>query len=294
VKAATYLLARGAMNLNTFTSVYGLVGGILPFLVLVPSYFHGDITLGTMFQIESIMGGVQQSLGFFVGSYGEIASWRASADRLLALEDVMDEFPDRLTDVDSAAPSEGFSLEAEDLTLVTASGTLVLKDTSFQWNAGELVALTGIVGSGKSALLRMLAGAWPRPVSGCVRPGAPGRGTLYIPSSGFLLPQRAALRRCLAYPEAEPPCDDSLAEALTLCGLESLVEQLGVEADWSTCLALPDRQRLVFARVLARWPSGVRCSCMSSWPSGCRRRPACALRPAIRRWASGRAGGIST
>eukprot|EP00929_Paragymnodinium_shiwhaense_P044053 TRINITY_DN22603_c0_g1_i1.p1 TRINITY_DN22603_c0_g1~~TRINITY_DN22603_c0_g1_i1.p1 ORF type:complete len:887 (-),score=225.04 TRINITY_DN22603_c0_g1_i1:210-2870(-) len=257
VKAATYLFARGTMNLNSFTSAYGLVGGVLPFLVLVPSYFHGDISLGLMFQIESIMGGVQQSLGFFVGSYSDIADWRASAERLLALEAVMEELPDRIADGDGN-PQQGFSLVAEDVTLVTASGATVLEEASFEWHSEQRIVVSGAAGSGKSALLRMLAGAWPPPVAGVVRPGAPGIGILFVPRSGFLLPQRAALRRCLAYPEAESPEDENLEEALASCNLKHLIEQLDVEADWSTTLPLVDRQRLVFARMLARWPKGVR------------------------------------
>lgn len=86
VKAAAWLAARGTLQLSTYTSAYSLVAGIFPFLVLVPSYFHGDITLGTMFQIEGIIGGVRQSLDFFIGAYSDIAVWRAATNRLLALE----------------------------------------------------------------------------------------------------------------------------------------------------------------------------------------------------------------
>merc|ERR1711937_376049 len=43
----------------------------------------------------------------------------------------------------------------------------------------------------------------------------------------------------------------------TVCGLSHLVEMLGVEADWAADLSTGDRQRLIFARLLARWPVGV-------------------------------------
>ncbi|CAK0839116.1 unnamed protein product [Prorocentrum cordatum] len=72
IKAATWMVARSAFNLSTFTSAYGLVGSVFPILVLVPYYFHGDISLGLMFQIEGVLGGVRQSLDFFIGAYGDI------------------------------------------------------------------------------------------------------------------------------------------------------------------------------------------------------------------------------
>lgn len=87
VKAATWLAARGTLQLTSYTSVYGLVGSLLPLLILAPSYFQGHMSLGLLFQLEAVIGGVRQSLDFFVGAYGDICLWQASASRLLALEE---------------------------------------------------------------------------------------------------------------------------------------------------------------------------------------------------------------
>merc|ERR1712060_62314 len=65
------------------------------------------------------------------------------------------------------------------------------------------------------------------------------------------------LRRCLAYPDVIAAFDDDLQRALRVCGLEGLAGQLDREADWSSELSLDARQRLVFARLIARWPEGV-------------------------------------
>jgi len=86
VKAATWLAARSSLNLSAFTSAYSLTSTVLPFLILAPSYFSGSISLGTMFQIEGLIGGVQGSLDFFIGAYGDIAVWQAATRRLLTLE----------------------------------------------------------------------------------------------------------------------------------------------------------------------------------------------------------------
>jgi len=72
--------------MQRYTSLYGLTAGILPFVILAPTYFSGGITLGAMFQIESIIGHVQGSLDFFVGSYGEVQGWRVTTNRLIQME----------------------------------------------------------------------------------------------------------------------------------------------------------------------------------------------------------------
>lgn len=149
-------------------------------------------------------------------------------------------------------------LGAIDLTLVTPGGEAFLDKASFRWEAGDRVCLLGPAGCGKSALLRALAGAWPPPAAGAVIPGHVGAGILLVTGAGFLLPPRATLRECLAYPEAISVFDEDLQEAFTRCGLDRLALQLDVKADWTTALSISDRQRLVFARLSARWPAGVR------------------------------------
>jgi putative ATP-binding cassette transporter len=271
VKAATFMAARGTLNLVTYTSAYGLAGGILPLLVLVPSYFSGQIDLGTMFQIEAVVGGVRSSLDFFIGAYGEIATWRAAANRMLALEAIKDvDAPDATTTGTTARAiaeqTEDFNqdgrLEVEDLVLVAVGdGHTLLEQASFSWTAGSRVMLVGNAGCGKTALLRTLAGAWPLPASGRVSTlgasGAFAEKTMLVTSRGFLLPMQTTLRKVLAYPEAIAAFDEDLKESLATCGLNHLVDQLSVEADWAAELSPGDRQRLVFARLLARWPSGV-------------------------------------
>ncbi|CAK0839115.1 unnamed protein product [Prorocentrum cordatum] len=136
---------------------------------------------------------------------------------------------------------------------------MLLEDATFEWRAGDRVLLTGPPGSGKSALLRSLAGAWPPPVrDGATDLGLRGSGVMLLSSSGFLLPHRATLRRSLTYPDVIPPFDEDLQEALAACGLAALAGRLDEEADWGALLPLGGRQRLAFARLAARWPGATR------------------------------------
>lgn len=262
IKAATWMAARSTLSLVTYTSAYGLAGGILPLLVLAPSYFSGNITLGTLFQIEGLVGGVRTSLDFFIAAYGDIATWRAAADRMFALEDVCNEW--QMCPTTPASSRTGLvttNLQAADLTLVAAGeGHVLLQQASFSWKLGEHIVLKGAPGSGKSALLRTIAGALPAPASGHLSSIGTDVSlqTMLVTSRGFFLPAQTSLRLCMAYPEPIAGFDEDLKEALALCGLQHLVPQLGDVADWSSDLSSGDRQRLAFARLVARWPSDIK------------------------------------
>jgi len=157
----------------------------------------------------------------------------------------------------AAAATEG-SLRADGLAISAPGGASLLEDVSFEWRCGDRIVLSGPPGSGKSTLLRVLAGAWPPPLRGALGPSPRGSGVLLLTSAGFLLPHRASLRRSLAYPDVISPFDDELQDALVRCGLAALTARLDEEADWASVLSLGDRQRLAFARLLSRWPSGLR------------------------------------
>merc|ERR1719321_1594649 len=53
--------------------------------MLAPAFFAGKITLGTMFQLRSIIDQVSGSLTFPIEAYGSMVKWRAVTDRLVAL-----------------------------------------------------------------------------------------------------------------------------------------------------------------------------------------------------------------
>ena len=55
---------------------------MFPFIVAAPGYFFGKLTLGDLTQTTGAFGRVQGAMSWFVTSYGDIASWRATVDRL--------------------------------------------------------------------------------------------------------------------------------------------------------------------------------------------------------------------
>lgn len=259
VKAATWLVARSALQLAAFTTAYGLGNTILPVLLLVPHYFNGTVSLGLMFQLEGIMMSVQASVNFFVGSYAQIADWRATAGRLVTIADFAHEklHVEPPSELLTASCEAQCDLVVEDLTLVSTRGKVLVQGVTFTLRAAETAFLVGLSEEQQSALLRMLAGGLPAFPAGRVLLGSAG-GAMLIPSGGLFLPQVATLRDCLTGSQTRCLADRVLRENLVSCDLEALVDHLDAMDDWGAALSLSDRQRLVFARLLSSWPLGVR------------------------------------
>ena len=76
-------LLRAQKRLTWFTAGYGQAASVFPILVAAPRYFSGAIQLGVLMQIVSAFSRVQDALSWFVDSYGSLAEWKASVDRLL-------------------------------------------------------------------------------------------------------------------------------------------------------------------------------------------------------------------
>jgi ABC-type multidrug transport system fused ATPase/permease subunit len=78
-------------------------------------------------------------------------------------------------------------LAVEDVSVVFDDGTVAISDVSFEVRRGELVIVSGPIASGKSTLLRVLAGLVPS-TGGTIR----WDGELIVDPSGFLRPPNCA------------------------------------------------------------------------------------------------------
>src|SRR6202008_332686 len=101
--------------------------------------------------------------------------------------------------------------------------TAVVDDTAVVIKSGERVLVAGESGTGKSTLVRAIAGLWPW-----------GGGEVAVMRGArlFLLPQRpyvptGTLRRAAVYPgAAEDWSDEDIRAALDKVGLEHLIDRL--------------------------------------------------------------------
>ena len=216
------------------------------------------MSLGEVMQAASAFTIVQAAFNWLVDNYPRLADWTASAVRVSALMVSLDnleraESGDGIGRIERGdeAGAAGAALRLTDLSVTLDDGTEVVKDAEVVIAAGERVLVAGESGTGKSTLVRAIAGLWPW-----------GKGSIQVESGAkmSLLPQRAyvpagSLRRAATYPEpAESKSVDEVAKALKQVGLGHLVDRLDEEAPWDQTLSGGEKQRLAFARIMLHRP----------------------------------------
>jgi putative ATP-binding cassette transporter len=253
VMANWYGIMSRTKRLTFLTAGYSQVAIIFPFVVVSPLYFAGTMMLGTLMQIASAFGQVQNALSFFVKAYSDIADWKAVLNRLAGFDASID----WAQSLDGASPrvehvsDGGTALLVRDLTVSLPNGEPIVRVPELMIAPAERVLVTGASGSGKTSLFRALGGVWPF-----------GSGTIRVPKEADLLvlPQNAylplgTLRGALAYPgPADGFPNAAIEEVLTVTGLEGLKERLEETAYWADQLSVGEQQRLSIARALLQKP----------------------------------------
>lgn len=245
-------LIQAQKRLTWFTSTFGQAAVVFPFIVASPRFFSGAIQLGTLMQIASAFGRVQDSLSWFVDNYDKLASWRATADRLTNFEIGVQQATRPAPDLDHRRVPQSGLVAAKDLTLNLPNGERLITEANLLARPGDSVLLRGPSGSGKSTLFRALAGIWPL-----------ASGQVQLPESSMFIPQRpyfpnGPLRDALAYPEpADHYDDETLRQALRDALLPELVDSLDRHDSWSQKLSGGEQQRLAIARVMLKKPDWI-------------------------------------
>jgi vitamin B12/bleomycin/antimicrobial peptide transport system ATP-binding/permease protein len=239
-----------ALVLNT----NGALFPILPLLLVTPKYLNGDLTLGAVMQLVAAFSAVQGALIWFVDNFVRLAEWYASASRVIALTKAMEEIDLGTTMEDETVIQLGTSddgaIHIEGLSVADRAGRVVINDASVRIGLGEKVMLAGESGSGKSILIRALAGLWPWG-SGSIRVPK-GVKIAFVPQKPYI--PLGTLRQALVYPDANGSGDEQIIAAMRRCGLGYLVKQLDHEARWDQTLSGGERQRVAFARLLIQKP----------------------------------------
>ncbi len=244
------------MRTTVVSQTSGYVAWVLPVILCAPKFLDGSMTLGQVMQAASAFTIVQYAFNWLVDNYPRLSDWTASASRVSSLMVSLDalEHAEQGIDRIDRGQSTDAALRLGHLSVTLEDGTVVVKDAEVVIARGERVLVAGESGTGKSTLVRAIAGLWPW-----------GKGTIEVAAGAklLLMPQHAyvpvgSLRRAVTYPlPVADKDDDQIARALKLVDLGHLVGHIDEEAPWEQILSGGEKQRLAFARILLLRPDIV-------------------------------------
>ena len=143
-----------------------LVAPVVPLLLCAPKFLDGSMTLAQVMQAASAFTIVQSAFGWLVDNYPRLADWNACARRIASLMMSLDgleraEQGDGIGRIKRGETSNDAMLELNDLSVTLDDGTAVVGETEVVIEPGERLLVAGESGTGKSTLVRAIAGLWP-------------------------------------------------------------------------------------------------------------------------------------
>ncbi len=260
-------------RVSFFTTWFDYFVAIVPFAIILPIYLHGDVKIGAFTQANMAFGQVLGALAIVVSQIGTISSFAAYVTRLMGLQDALNSKDLADTDGHTAIITTiGNEIALKSVTLNTPDyKRLLAKDVTAEVPLGTGIIIKGPSGSGKSSLLRAIAGLWRSGSGEIVRPEL--SSLMFLSQKPYM--SLGTLREQLLYPTVRTDVsDEQLIDALKRANVGELATRYaggldgrpgtgdgaadtGVHRQWSDELSPGEQQRLAFARLLIAKPKFV-------------------------------------
>ena len=165
-----------------------IIASVIPVILCAPKYLAGEMTLGTVMQAAAAFIQVQYAFNWIVDNYPRLAEWTASARRasnlLVALDGLERVEQSQIGAITRKARTRTSAIRLRDVSVALSDGTVVVDDADVTVKFGEKVLVQGESGTGKSTLVRAIAGLWPW-----------GEGEILLKQGAklFLMPQKPYL-----------------------------------------------------------------------------------------------------
>lgn len=212
---------RFSIRNSVIMSITGTVVALCCFGWAVYRLWTGSITYGTMTLFLSLSGSLSSGFGSLVSLVPSALQAATAAGRIMAISELEKE--DRAEEPQALAfleknRSSGIVVRADSMGFVYSDGNRVFENTGFVAKPGEIVAIVGPSGGGKTTFLRLLLGIVHPQEGGLNVTDLSGTDRLTISPS----------TRCMfAYvPQANPFFSGTVADNLRLLNREATEEEL--------------------------------------------------------------------
>lgn len=252
------LLITWERNLSFFTTGYDFFVRSLPFVIVAPIYFAGNTDFGAITQAAIAFNQIFGALSLVVSQFENLTAFAAGINRLGSFADALEPASIQPSKTTTIITTEASHLALRRVTLLTPNyqRTLV-RNLTLSVNPGQGLVIIGPSGSGKSSILRAIAGLWNAGTGRVNRPRL--NEILFLPQRPYMV--LGSLRDQLLYPhQGQDISEGKLIQALEQVNLENLPDRVGgfdLELDWTNTLSLGEQQRLAFARILLTQPRYV-------------------------------------
>lgn len=226
------------LDYNRFSVIAGFVMSIVGLLVSAGCFGWGvyrlwthAISYGAMMMFLQLTTMLRSAFSSLIGLVPTAVSITTSAGRLMAVADLPEEPGARET----APVPDACTVELRDVTFAYPGGEPVLEHVDFRARPGEVVALTGASGEGKTTMIRLMLGL-VRPEDGSV---------CLTGADGQCLPVTAATRTAFSYvPQGNTVFAGTIADNLRMVRPEAtdaeLIAALETACAYDFVRQLPD------------------------------------------------------
>lgn len=253
-----------SIKTNIFLSILGTVVQFVAFGYCLFRLWTNDITYGTMTLFLQQRSNLSSAFNSVVSIIPAFLNSSVSAHRIRELVELPKEIHIPESGEMDRYVEQGFEVQMKDVNFSYVEGTRVITDSAFQAKPGEIVALVGPSGEGKTTMIRLILGL-VRPEDGAVTLRAAGGQEIemnaetrhlfaYVPQGNTILSGTIAENMRMVKEDAT---DEEIIEALKVACAWDFVEKLPLQINNSVGergrgLSEGQAQRIAIARAVLR------------------------------------------